>query len=247
MNSLYSACGLKWNIVHWAKSRLYRHKLGIGASRLEELVAQCGAKPWHLGAIKRRQERRHVCIAGYWLAEYAPRDISIFEPGCGSGANLLWLASRGFHNVSGADIDGAALELCRALQKELGRHFPVFEDDCMQPRHPAERQDVILSVNWLYHIPNASLGGFLEKYLPSLKDNGVLICDIIDDAYNKVKNNQYHTQDAAKPEHERRPSEYTFRMSRRDVAETASQHGLHILHEAVAYAVPQRKVYMLAR
>jgi 2-polyprenyl-3-methyl-5-hydroxy-6-metoxy-1,4-benzoquinol methylase len=160
---------------------------------------------------------------------------------------LLWLASRGFRTISGTDIDNTALNLCRALQKEMGLSFPVLQDDGMQPKYPTRQQDVILSVNWLYHIPHASLDAFLENYLPSLKNNGVIICDIIDSAYNKVKNNSFHSEDAKKPQHERRPSEYTFRMSHLEVAETAKKYGLHIMRQAGVYAIPQRRVYMLSR
>ena len=225
----------------------YRHKIDINPFRLQELVEQCGAKPFHVRAINKRIWRRHVCIACGWIADHCPRGVSIFEPGCGAGSNLLWLASRGFQTISGADIDSTALNLCRALQKEMGLSFPVFQDDGMQPKYPTQPQDVILSVNWLYHIPHASLGIFFEKYLPYLKHDGVVICDIIDSAYNNEIDNNCHSEDVAKPQHERRPTEYTFRMSQLEVSETAAQYGLHILRHARIYAIPQRRVYMLSR
>ena len=225
----------------------YRHKIDINPARLRELAARCGTQPWHIRAINTRIWRRHVCIACGWVADYCPREAAVFEPGCGAGANLFWLASRGFRTISGTDIDSTALDLCRALQKETGLSFPVFHDDGMHPRYPAQQQDVIVSVNWLYHIPHASLGIFLENYLPKLKQDGLMICDIIDSAYNEEKDNMYHSADADKPTHERRPSEYTFRMSQREVAETAAKYGLHVLRQARTYAIPQRRVYMLSR
>ena len=225
----------------------WRHSLGVSPSRLAALVEQCGAKPWDSYAILRRMWRRHVCIACGWIADYAPREASVFEPGCGNGNNLLWLASRGFQHVSGADCDSAALRLCVALQKEMGLSFPVFEDDCLRPTYPTSRQDIILSVNWLYHIPGASLDIFLETYLQHLDDDGMIVCDVVDSAYNKEKDNIWHTRDRKKPVHERRPSEYTFRMSQAEVAETASRHGLRVARRARTYAVPQRMVYMLSR
>ena len=64
---------------------------------------------------------RHVCIACGWLADSLPRDARIFEPGCGSGANLLWLAQQGFTRLQGADISAEVVALCRGL------HVPVLD------------------------------------------------------------------------------------------------------------------------
>ena len=153
----------------------YRHAMPVTPARVRELADQCGMAAWYIHALNTRARRRHVCIACGWQADNFPRGISIFEPGCGCGANLLWLASRGFRTISGADLDGAALNLCRALQKEMGLSFPVFQDDCMSPTQPAQPQDVILSVDRLYHVPQASLGVFLETYLPYLKHDGCTV------------------------------------------------------------------------
>ena len=248
MKALYTTHGLKSSIGRFLKERWpYRHKICVSQSQLEAFAEQCGAKRFHSRAIRQRIWRRHVCIACSWIVDYLPNDVSVFEPGCGCGSNLLWLALRGFHNISGTDIDRTALNLCYALQKKFALSFQVFEDDCMLPKHPTLQHDVILSVNWLYHIPNASLDIFLENYLPCLKSNGIIIFDMIDSAYNNVKNNQYHSEDSKKLQHERRPSEYTFRMSNQDVAESVSKHGLHIVRHAKIYAVPQRNVYILSR
>lgn len=225
----------------------WRHKLHISASRVDALVSEYKASDWHAFAIKSRQWRWHVCIACSWIADYAPQSASVFEPGCGSGANLLWLAAQGFTKLSGADIDGDALRLSAALQSEM--HYPlmVWEDDCMQPSRLPQEQDVILSANWLYHVPGASLDGFLTTYMPCLSARGGIVLDVVDSSYNLVDGNAYHTKDKDKPESERRPSEYTFRMSVDDVAEVAAKHGLRIWRQTLAGGKPLRRVFMLGR
>ena len=69
---------------------------------LENFVERCHAEAWHIYAIKKRIWRRHVCVACGWLADSLPRDARIFEPGCGSGANLLWLVATGLHPLAGS-------------------------------------------------------------------------------------------------------------------------------------------------
>ena len=225
----------------------FRHRLKIPSARVKLLVDISKTSSWHAYAINSRHWRRHVCIACGWIADILPREVSIFEPGCGSGANLLWLASQGFHNVSGSDIDESALQLCNALQMETNISFPVWKDDGIQPQLPPQPCNVILSVNWLYHIKGASLDAFVETYLPYLTSRGAIVCDMVDSAFNHVENNMYHTKDWNKPVAERRPSEYTLRMFGDEVAHVAARHGLRIVRHAKIHGVPQRAVYMLAR
>lgn len=225
----------------------FRHKLGISPSRMQLLEKESSASAWHSYAINSRHWRRHVCIACGWIADHVPSGASIFEPGCGSGANLLWLATRGFCNVSGSDIDNTALHLCNALQKEMKLFFPVWEDDGLNPQKLPHVYDVLLSVNWLYHIKRASLKAFFEMYLHSLSNNGVVVCDVVDSSYDNIKNNIYHSDDSKKPVHARRPSEYTFRMSKDDVTTLAAKHDLRLRRYAKVYSIPPRAVYMLGK
>ena len=225
----------------------FRHRLPISTSRLDMLTKENEVDVWHKYAIRQRHWRRHVCIACGWIVDYLPEDISIFEPGCGSGANLLWLAKRGFTDVSGTDIDTHALQFCSSLQKEMKLDFPVWLDDGIKPCKVTRQYDVILSTNWLYHIDGTSLDHFLGTYIPHLSKFGFIICDLIDNAYNFQKNNMYHSKDWKKPVTERRPSEYTFRMSRHEVVAAAEKYGLRLIRCAKTYNVPQRSVYMLSR
>lgn len=242
------APGMWRRLMDFARERWpWRHRLPISNERVDALVEAFGASEWHGYALRKRLWRRHVCIACGWIADYAPRTARVFEPGCGGGANLLWLAERGFSNLSGADIDSDALGLCRAFQKELGCSFPVWADNCMKPDKPLQEQDIILSVNWLYHVPGSSLDDFLRCYIPYLSPKGGFVLDVVDSSYNTVKDNAYHTSDGHLPSEKRRPSEYTFRMSVEEVEAAAARHGLRVLRHASTWSRPQRRVFILRR
>lgn len=224
----------------------FGHDLNVSPTLVERLVRASGAEPWHSYAIQSRRWRRHVCAACSWLAEALPRDALIFEPGCGSGANLLWLAQRGFRRLQGTDVQLEALQLCRDLAKEQGCGLDVWRDDAMRPVRPPQAVDAILSVNWLYHIPGASLEGFLRTYRPALRPGGIIVCDVVDKAYDAARGNRYHTSDSHLPEARRRPSEYVFRLSADEVERIAAACGFCVLRRArFLLSRPQRAVYML--
>lgn len=226
----------------------FRHGLHLPVTDVERIIQECRAEPWHLYAIRKRIWRRHVCAACGWIADYLPTDASVFEPGCGSGANLLWLAERGFSRLQGTDISPRAVALCRELARCARIDMQVRQDDGLRPAQMPENVDVILSVNWLYHIPGASLETFLDTYRPGLARRGKIVCDVVDAAYNAVPGNQYHTSDEALPVEQRRPSEYTFRMSREEVADVAASSGFRVLRDTRFSSVrPQRAVYMLEK
>lgn len=223
----------------------FGHSLQLPAHTVRSLADSCNAERWHIFAVNKRMWRRHICIACGWAARYFPRSASVFEPACGSGANLLWLASKGFSELRGADIDPKALALSRLLQENLRHPLRLRLDNALQPRHLPAHQDLVLSLNWLYHIPGASLEDFLTVYKPCLKKRGFIICDLVDKAYNRVKGNMFHTQDLHKPRSARRASEYTFRMSGEEVENTAAKNGFSVVRATRIRAVPQRAVYML--
>lgn len=53
------------------------------------------------------------------LNEYIPRDAAVLELGCGSGRHLEHLATDGFENLSGVDINAEAFETMRESYPEL--------------------------------------------------------------------------------------------------------------------------------
>ena len=222
---------------------------GISRRQLSNLMWQSKAPSWHEYAITSRKWRRHACVACRWLNAVLPKDSSIFEPGCGSAANLLWLGQQGFQRLYGSDISSSALELGQNLASLLSLPLEVWNDDGLNPtRLPTERLDGILSVNWLYHIPNATFGEFLRRYQNSLKIGGYLVCDMVTRHYDRVPGNQWHTKDIKLPEEERRPSEYTIRLDHAEISSIAIRHGFAVLKSTCfVLSQPQRAVYLLRR
>lgn len=232
-------------IVRYLRDRWpFSHSVHV--YNIKSLVHLCDAEPWHIYAITQRIWRRHVCVACNWVTDCTEPNEYVFEPGCGSGANLLWLAQkRGFSNLHGCDISPEALRLCQMLSKQAGISIAVHTDDCLQPKSLPSNVATILSVNWLYHIPGASMPNFLATYRPCLKPRGKIVCDVIDAAYNQYPNNQYHTDDLSLPPSKRRTTRYLFRYSRKEMETICADNGFRVLRHTRLHASVPRVVYML--
>lgn len=214
---------------------------------IERINRDTNAEPWFSHAFNNRASRRHVCLACRWLARTLPRNAHIFEPGCGAGTNLFWLALQGFQ-VSGSDIMPEALEMCRRIARYANIDLDIWQDDGVSPQKLPQPVDALLSVNWLYHLPNTSMEHFLEVWRPALKPQGYIACDAPDISYNSVPGNQYHSSDRHLPEAQRRPSEYRFRLSADDMARIARQTGFRVLkHQVTRFMMPRRGVFLLQR
>lgn len=222
-----------------------RHYLRIPASYLRLCSLQSKASSWHTYAIRQRPWRPHVCVPCTWITQVLQRSAHIFEAGCGSGANLLWLKQEGFHQLSGNDISTSAIHLCRLLAQYRNTRINAFVDDALQPQQPPQKVDALLSVNWLYHIPGATLAHFLSVYRKCLSPKGYVVFDCISSRYNHMPNNQYHTKDLRLPEAQRRPSEYTFRMSTREVEDCITEQGFRLVRQKRLRAWPPRDAYMI--
>ena len=123
----------------------------------------------------------------------------------------------------------------------------LWKDDCFSPTHTLQKVDAILSVNWLYHVSKASMEHFLETYIGSLSKGGYIFCDTIDSRYNNYPDNQYHTSDLNLPEYQRRPSEYTFRMSHDDMHRITKKMRFSIIKFAAAFGKIPRTVWILQK
>lgn len=221
---------------------------GISRRQLSNLMWQSKAPSWHEYAITNRKWRRHACTACRWLNAVLSKDSSIFEPGCGSGANLLWLGQQGFTHLYGSDIEPCSLELGQKLASLLSLPLEIWNDDGLNPTHLPTELDAILSVNWLYHIPSATFGGFLERYRDSLKICGYLVCDMVTRHYDRIPGNQWHTKDIKLPKEERRSSEYTLRLDPNEVSSISIRHGFAMVKSTCfILSQPQRAVYLLRR
>lgn len=222
-----------------------RYSLRIPKSCVQLCAAQSHASDWHSYAILQRPLRPHVCVPCDWIAACVPPAAHVFEAGCGSGANLLWLQQQGFSHLSGNDISPSAVDMSRLLAEYVSADLNICVDDALQPAQPPVAVEAFLSVNWLYHIPGASLDTFFALYKQYLVPKGYIAFDMINSAYNKAKNNQYHTQDVHLPVAERRASEYTFRMSEDEVEECAQKHGFVVRRQKKLRSWPPRMAFLV--
>ncbi|MDR2744198.1 MAG: class I SAM-dependent methyltransferase [Desulfovibrio sp.] len=238
----------------------FGHDLGIPGEVVRRLVHDSGAESWHIHAITRRNFRRHACVACDWLASALPRDAAIFEIACGSGANLLWLAKKGFSRLHGIDMAPQAIQLSCGLARLQGIVLNVWEDDALSPFSEESRTDKpdaplafdgILSLTWLYHIPGADFGEFLQTWKPYLKQGGIIVFEMITRRYDSVPNNQYHSDDWQLPVSRRRPSEYRMRLDKGEVQRVAERCGYTHLRSmrlmTLITGKPEREVHMLRR
>lgn len=217
---------------------------GISRELMDNLMVQSQAPLWHRYAILSRKWRRHACTACRWLSQVLAKEALIFEPGCGSGANLLWLGQQGFSKLSGSDINKETLELGNELASHFHIPLDLWQDDGVNPNKVPKNLDAILSVNWLYHVKKATFGSFLMTYMPSLKVGGYLACDMVTRSYDKTPGNQWHTNDLNLPVEERRPSEYTLRLGLDEMKSIGVRHGLALVRNTCfILSKPQRSVY----
>ena len=131
---------------------------GISPAMLKDFMRMTKAPHWHEYAIRQRQWRRHACTACRWLCGVLPRDAAIFEPGCGSAANLLWLGQKGFRRLSGSDISPEALDLGMQLAGSLHLPLDVWHDDALHPMRLPQQLDGILSVKVVVKVAHAHTG-----------------------------------------------------------------------------------------
>lgn len=221
---------------------------GIDPGKLKEFMQQSHAPEWHAFAITHRMWRPHASVPCRWLSEVLPHDAPVFEPGCGSGANLLWLGQQGFRHLLSADISAEALALGDLLARELGIPMETWQDNGITPSRLPENLGGIVSVNWFYHIPGASLTAFLTTYRKALRPGGYLALDMVTRHYDRVPGNQWHSDDQKLPEGQRRPSEYTVRLDRAEMECLACRCGFALVRSTCfVLSRPQRAAYLLRR
>lgn len=114
-------------------------------------------------AGEREQLIRLVREQSLHLAD--PTTVRIVEIGCGHGANLRALTAAGFSNVLGVDINPETV--ARNIANGL---------DCVQADAFAGRDvDLMIMAHVIEHLQPTELKHFLERYLDTLKTQGVLI------------------------------------------------------------------------
>lgn len=95
----------------------------------------------------------------------APDGVRIVDVGCGFGANMRALIDAGFSDVTGVDLN--AQTVARNLENGL---------NCVQAdAFDGHGYDVMVMAHVIEHLQPADLKNFLDRYLDTLKPNGLLI------------------------------------------------------------------------
>ncbi len=102
------------------------------------------------------------------LIQQYPKSLRIFEIGCAGGYLLQTLKEKGLYGVSGIDVSGEAVSLCRA--KELD----VWLGDGKDADPSGQSFDIIVASDVLEHIRDDKAA--LQSWSHMLKTGGVLIC-----------------------------------------------------------------------
>ena len=145
----------------------------------------------------------------------------------------------------GAEGNDPAAEL---PEFKLGIPMETWQDNGITPSRLPENLGGIVSVNWFYHIPGASLTDFLTTYRKALRPGGYLALDMVTRHYDRVPGNQWHSDDQKLPEGQRRPSEYTVRLDRAEMECLACRCGFALVRSTCfVLSRPQRAAYLLRR
>ncbi|WP_446811086.1 glycosyltransferase family protein [Methylomonas sp. 2BW1-5-20] len=225
----------------------HNHNLNLPHGLIEELVSKYSAQSWFIYAAKERHSRWHIRCPSEWIVRHIPKHSLIFETGAGCGLNLVWLAQQGFTNLYGSDVSAQSIEVGRELSARLSLTIDLWQDDGLKPTTLPSNVDILLALNWTYHIEDFSLLDFLKLYRNYLVSGGFFIIDIVDKSYDLIKDNQYLTSDWNKPENERRPSEYKTRYSENEVKDACLSSGYIITAIIEKPSKIPRVVYILNR
>lgn len=234
----------------YLKRNAYTYNTQTGnASPALSLVSQCvkhyDAQQWYIYAFREFKERKHAYYAYDWIKNNVNTSNKILEVACGAGGMLYQLQADGFFELTGYDYDDRAISTGKQIDLTINGKIKFYVDNAYKPVI-GNSYDVIVWVNGMYHLENYSLDYFFDSHVRMLNDNGYLIFDMVDSAFNNVPQNEYCTQDWGK-EGEKRPSEYLIRMSKEEVIRVAKTYNAELVK---VYDVPDvipRKVYIFKR
>lgn len=223
-----------------------------GKDGIKNIVKKHHAQEWYIYAYGAFKERKHCYLAYEWIKKNISKNANIMESGCGIGGMLYFLYKNGYDKLSGYDIDEKVIAAAKDITYTICAPIDFMVADGLKPVLSIKintKFNVIIGINWIYHVPGYSLEMFFEKHLQYLEKDGYMIFDMIDTSYNDVPNNQYCTQDWNKPETERRASEYLSRYSEQEVTAIAQNYGLRFIKKIDVdnHDIIVRKIYILQR
>jgi len=223
------------------------HDYAGDLSLLQKLVAPHQAQAWYVTTARDRLDRRELAQAMSWIFNHIPHEAPIFEVGCGSGNNLVWLARHGYAQLGGSDVDDKALLVARGMADSVGVPWRLERGDLLAPEHVPQGTAVLLAMNCTYLLDAFSLEDFLRRAFPRLVKEGYVVTDQIDAALNGKPDNQYHSADRNLPEEQRRRSEYRVRCAAPEVQAMVRKLGLQMVCAMPSFQAIPRVVYVFGR
>ncbi len=124
--------------------------------RFYEITYRYFRAPWDTGA---REELLSLVESG------SVRPGRAIDLGCGTGANALYLARKGF-DVTGVDYAEAAIEKARARATEAGTQVNFIVDDLTNLRHVSGPFDFLLDYGVLDDLRPHQREPYLRSMLP---------------------------------------------------------------------------------
>ena len=95
------------------------------------------------------------------LDEGIVRPGTVLELGCGTGADAIYLAQRGFE-VTAVDISAMAIERARVRAEREGALARFVQADVLQFAATAGQFDLVYDAGFYHHIRRVNLAGFLD-------------------------------------------------------------------------------------
>lgn len=207
-----------------------KYKINMPLSQFQNIINKNNAEEWFIYAYKDWGKRGHITKPCYWVLSRISKNADILETGCGCGLNLIWLGQQGFMNLYGTDISKNAIKAGKELSKltKISMNFAV--ENSLKPKNIFKKKfDLIFAFSWTYLLDEFDLSSFLKKYSSQLNNNGLIIIETIDSAYNKIKNNEYNINDWSKPVMKRKKTEYKQRYSINEVKKIITKNNFTIM------------------
>ncbi len=217
---------------------------------LKHLVQEHKAQSWFISTAENRLERHELQLAMGWIYAHLEHDAPIFEVGCGSGNNLVWLTTRGYRALGGSDVDDKALQVASGMAASLDADWQLLNASLFRPEHIPSGQALIFAVNCVIYHQDFVLADFLQACARRLRPDGCVLLDQVDASFNGHPCNAWYSPQWHLPEQERtKPSEYRSpRIDRREVEKSAAAAGMEVVASmpSLRGGVP-RCVYVFAR
>jgi 2-polyprenyl-3-methyl-5-hydroxy-6-metoxy-1,4-benzoquinol methylase len=109
-------------------------------------------------------------VIGPWLP--GERSAMILDVGCGEGALLAFLRTRGFQNLHGFDISPENVTLCHQLGLEFVEQFDALR---IGQWKGSDSYDAIYVMDLIEHLPKEVAAEFVEQTRRRLRPGGFLV------------------------------------------------------------------------